>query len=413
MEMHYTGPNIPAIPRTVPAEYVCEKIPAARVRRLTIPAVTIPAPVAGINTTAAIAYSSHQATVADQLDTLAQRVVRSVCKALIAKSGLSAGTRRLPTWPGKLTAKQAATPNNGHNEAAAVVDMRNDIREHCGTLTPNGDGTYIHGVGYWSKLVIAVDAWADADNNVTIYEGLAAQYRKAAAAAKRAGNMEQYDELTAAEKSAVYLAKQSRRGRAQADAALVPLVHEYTIGAGVDLYQIAALYLWERLAVDGLTLDSLLTGTAANGRKSIKTVMQWACILVRRAIRDNGRMMDQTAAGYTYFADGVLNETAPENVGGQRVRRAPKSYDVDFDGDGTRTTADSVDRLQELVVMLELSPTQEKILAYRLRGLSRDAIAEKLGVARGTLNKQMLRIAEKARNTLPADLLAKYGIIEN
>lgn len=410
MKLNYTGNIGKPHLRAVPVEYIGEKVPAARVRRLTIPAVTYPVTVAGANAAAAIAYGINQAAVAVHLDALSQRVVRSVLRALIAKSGLSAGTKRLPTWPGELTAAQAAAPNNGHNEAAAIVDMRNDIRAHCGTLTPNGDGTYKHGYDYWHKLAVAVDTWANADNNVTMYEGLTAKHHAAAAAAKRAGNMEQYDDLTAAAKSAVYHAQQSRRERAKADAALAPLVHEYTIGQGMDLYQIAALYLWERLAVDGLTLDSLMTGTAANGRRSVKTVMQWACILCRRAIRDEGRMMDQTAAGYTYFADGVLDDTVPENIGGQRVRRAPKSYDVDFTGDGTRTTADSVDKLTELVTMLELSPTQEKILTYRLRGLSRNEIVEKMGTTRNTLNKQLSRIAEKARKALPADLLEKYAV---
>ena len=119
--------------------------------------------------------------------------------------------------------------------------------------------------------------------------------------------------------------------------------------------------------------------------------------------------MAETAAGYTYFSDGWTETEAPESETAERVRRAPKLYDVGSDGDGL-TTAESLDRLEKLMETLALSPRQEEILSYRLKGFSRDDIAQKMGVSRGTLNKQLLRIAEKARNIFPAELLKKYDI---
>ena len=59
-------------------------------------------------------------------------------------------------------------------------------------------------------------------------------------------------------------------------------------------------------------------------------------------------------------------------------------------------TATDFRKVAELLETLKLSINEKKFLGYRLRGYSLDTIAQKMGVARGTVNKYRQRIVEKA-----------------
>lgn len=395
---------------TLPAEYVGEKMPWAALclpSVLSVSAVCRPSVRAAADTAAAMLR--RYADVSARLDALSQRAARSVCRALIAKSGLNKSAARGIVWGGKLGG--GADAPMGRDNTAPVRAMRQDLTTHFGTMGgTSADGRkWAVTAPYWAKVDTAAADVSAAEAAEVEAEAAAKQYTAAANAAKRAGDVETWKSLTHTAKAWRDTAKTAHAAAVTAGRVLWGLVNDYTMGGGVDLYQIAAAYLWERLAVDGLTADSLVYGTAANGRTSVKTVFQWACILCRRAVRAEGQAMAQTAAGYTYFSDGWNDTNAPESETAERVRRAPKLYDVGSDGDGL-TTGESLDRLESLTKSLELSPRQEEILSYRLKGFSRDDISGKMGIARGTLNKQLLRIAEKARNIFPAETLEKYGI---
>lgn len=408
--LNYTGKVGKNTLHTLPAEYIGEKTPWAALRLpsvLTVSAVCRPSVRAAADTAAAMLR--RYADVSAQLDTLAQRAARSVCRALIAKSGLNKSAARGIVWGGKLGG--GADAPMGRDHTAPVRAMRQDLTAHFGTMGgTSADGrTWAATAPYWEKVDAAAADVSAAETAERLFTAAAKRHHTAATAAKRAGDVETWQVLTHKAEFCETCAKRRHKDAVTAGRVLWGLVNDYTMGGGVDLYQIAAAYLWERLAVDGLTVDSLVRGTAANGRTSVKTVFQWACILCRRAIRAEGAAMAETAAGYTYFSDGWNDTDAPESETAERVRRAPKLYDVGSDGDGL-TTGESLDRLEKLMKALELSPRQEEILSYRLKGFSRDDISAKMGVARGTLNRQLLRIAEKARNIFPAEMLEKYGI---
>ena len=408
--LNYTGKVGKNDFRTLPTEYRGEKTPWAALKMPVVPTVKAVSAVSARSAAdRSAAMLRRVRDVSAVLDTLAQRAARSVCRALIAKSGLTTSAARGVTWGGKLGG--GANAPLSRDNTLPVVSMRHDLTAHFGAIggeDANGR-KYNAAAAYWDKVDAAAAVIQEQRERESEATAAAADYAHAAAAAKRAGNMEQYASLVSTKKVWESEGKAAHKAVKHAENVLFSLVNNYSIGCGVDLYQIAAAYLWERLAVDGLTVDSLTEGTAANGRKSIKTVFQWACILCRRAIRAEGAAMADTAAGYTYFGDGYTEDTAPESETAERVRRAPKLYDVGSDGDGL-TTAESLEKLEKLVKMLTLSATQEQIIEYRLKGFSRNDISAKLGVSRGTLNKQLLRIAEKARNVFPKETLEKYGI---
>lgn len=391
-----------------PAGYLCRKTYAIEAPAA-MPRPVWPRPTAYAAAHEVMTAAVRMDRVAADLDMLARRTVYSVLRALSAKSGLSKDPARRPTWTGKLDSRAPNRPSNGHDNTAAVYAMRRDMTAHGGTLTAAGAGV----PAYWSKVDHWTGVLSTAERELYTAEGSIRILSKAMTAATRAEDWETWTNLEphyTAEESA---ARAARKTIAAAESALDTLVHGYTVGTGVDLYQTAALYLWERLAVDGLTLDDLVRDTAANGRVSVKTVGQWASIMVRRAIRTEGRIMDQTAAGYTYFAIPADTDTEDrsERIPGEAVRRAPHMYDMDGLGGGDGlTTAETLDRLAMLVERLDLSPSQEVILSYRLKGYSRDDIAARIGVARGTVNKQLLRMADKARTIMGPDVLARYGI---
>lgn len=408
--LNYTGKVGKNDFHALPTEYRGEKTPWAALKMPVVPTVKAVSAVSARSAAdSSAAMLRRVRDVSAVLDTLAQRAARSVCRALIAKSGLTTTAARGVTWGGKLGG--GANAPLSRDNTLPVVGMRHDLTAHFGAIGgQDASGhKYNAAAAYWEKVDALTYTVTTAQAQEQYTHAAAADCAHAAAAAKRAGNMEQYTELKSSEKAWKTEEKAAHTAAKRAEKALFGLVNDYSIGCGVDLYQIAAAYLWERLAVDGLTVDSLTEGTAANGRKSVKTVFQWACILCRRAIRAEGAAMADTAAGYTYLGDGYTEDTAPESETAERVRPAPKLYDVGSDGDGL-TTAESLEKLEKLVKMLTLSATQEQIIEYRLKGFSRNDISAKLGVSRGTLNKQLLRIAEKARNIFPAELLKKYGI---
>lgn len=408
--LNYTGKVGKNDFHALPTEYRGEKTPWAALRLPSVPSVRDVSAVSSRSTAdRSAAMLRRVRDVSAVLDSLAQRAARSVCRALIAKSGLTGTAFRGVTWGGKLGGGVNATL--GRDNTANIRTFRADLSAHFGTMGgQDASGRkYSATAAYWDKVdaaALAVSHWEAMEKDAMT---AAAQYTAAATAAKRAGDVETWESLTNTAKAWETEGKRAHAAAVRENSNLWWLVNAYTVGGGVDLYQIAAAYLWERLAVDGLTVDSLTEGTAVNGRKSVKTIFQWACILCRRAIRAEGAAMAETAAGYTYFSDGWTETEAPESETAERVRRAPKLYDVGSDGDGL-TTAESLDKLEQLMETLALSPRQEEILSYRLKGFSRDDIAQKMGVSRGTLNKQLLRIAEKARNIFPAELLKKYDI---
>lgn len=101
---------------------------------------------------------------------------------------------------------------------------------------------------------------------------------------------------------------------------------------------------------------------------------------------------------------------------GERQREYKRAYVDDTDEYGNRLyyeipdgwdipTAADFRAVNEMIAALKLSQNEKRFLSYRMRGLSLDAIAQKMGIKRDTLNAYRKRVKDKARN-VPA--LAAY-----
>lgn len=372
--------------------YICEKMQNVRA---TVKATALSfVPSVRFSAEYATKKAMNDAKMAENVHENAQKAVFGVLRTVLAKSGFStSGKRHSSTAP---------------DTARRLWALRSDVLQLMG-MTAETRANRAARRGYWEKVDMTAQAYAEAEQRAADYEEIAGTYRATATAAKRAGDMAQYSDMAALAREYEALAKKARGERNSASARLVTLVAETTLGDGVDLYQTAYGYLWERLAVDGLTIDSLCRGVAANGRTSVRTVYQWACILVRRAIREKSRMDGQTAAGYTYFTDGYQDAENPEDVGGDIVCRAPRLYDTAPTMDGA-STAENLETLENLLSSLNLSRQQLAIVQKRLQGKGLDTIATELGVARGTVNKQMQRARARAVEFFGAEKLEKYKI---
>ena len=308
----------------------------------------------------------------------AARIARGVLRALCVKSGMSSSGKR---------------PTVARDSSGPVWAMRRELTAHLGR--PGGDN-YTPAAAYWCKVAAAVERETAAERAEREHMDAAAALRAAAAAAKRAGDMETYTETAAAARRETAAARAAGAAAARREA--WEQVDGYTVGRGVDLYQIAAAYLWERLAVDGLPVWALCRGRASNGRESVRSVGQWAAILCRRAVRAEGAAMEQTAAGYTYFAEEYMEQTALEDVGGQVVRRAPHYYDMTPTED-TETPAENLETMERLTAAVGFSRQQLAILTYRLQGFSRADIAAAMGTTESNVKNQLRKMREKCEKS--------------
>lgn len=322
----------------------------------------------------AAAAAMERGTVAEYVNDSAVRIVRGVLRALCIKSGMSTTGKR---------------PTAARDTTSPLWAMRRDMTAHFGR--PGGDG-YTPTAAYWDKVAAAVERETVAEREEREHMDAAAAYHAAATAAKRAGDMASWALAKDLQRIEETLARDAGAATARREA--WEQVDGYTVGRGVDLYQIAAAYLWERVAVDGLPLWALCRGRAANGRESVRAVGQWAAILCRRAVRAEGAAMEQTAAGYAYFAEEYMEESTAEDVGGQVVRRAPHYYDMTPTED-TETPAENLETMERLTAAVGFSRQQLALLSYRLKGFSRADIAAAMGTTESNVKNQLRKMREK------------------
>lgn len=359
--------NMTAGETVAPSVDVVPRAPFA-VPRLTFAPVVMPSAVRAVRAT------MERCKVAEMVQNHAIRIARGVLRAICVKSGIDRAGKR---------------PAAARDTTGPVWSMRRDMTAHFGR--PGGDG-YTPTAAYWDKVTAAVERETVAEREEREHMEAAAALRKTAAAAKRSGAMEIYAETAAAARRETAAARAAGAAAARREA--WEQVDGYTVGRGVDLYQIAAAYLWERLAVDGLPMWALCRGRAANGRVSVRTVGQWAAILCRRSVREEGAAMAQTAAGYAYFAEEYMEESTAEDVGGQVVRRAPQYYDMTPTED-TETPAENLETMERLTAAVGFSRQQLAILSHRLKGFSRADIATALGTSESNIKNQLKKMREK------------------
>lgn len=359
--------NMSTVETVSPSVDVVPRAPFA-VPRLTFAPVVMP------SAFRAAEKAMERCKVAERVQDSASMIARGVLRALCSKSGMDVSGKR---------------PAGTRDNTAPVWTMRRELTAHIGR--PGGD-KYTPMAAYWDKVAAAVEREAQAEREEREHTDAAAAYNKGATAARRAGDLAAYAALKDAARRETAAARAAGAAAARHDA--WEQVNSYTIGGGVDLYQIAAAYLLERLAVDGLPMGALCRGRAANGRVSVRTVGQWAAILCRRAVRVEGAALDQTAAGYTYFSDSDMDGDSLESEGGAVVRRAPHYYDMTPTAD-TETPAQNLETIERLTAALGLSLQQVAILSYRLKGYSRAEVAAALGTSETNVKNQLQKMREK------------------
>ena len=363
--------NMTAGETVTPSVDVVPRSPFA-VPRLAFAPVVMPSAVRSVRA------SMERCQMSEMVQDYAVRIARGVLRALCIKSGISAAGKR---------------PTSARDTTGPVWSMRRDMTAHFGK--PGGNG-YTAATAYWNKVAAAVEREATAEREEREHMEAAAALRKTAAAARRAGAMEVYAETAAAARRETAAARAAGAAAARHEA--WEYVSSYIVGPGVDLYQIAAAYLWERLAVDGLPMWALCRGRASNGRVSVRNVGQWAAILCRRAVRSEGVAMSQTAAGYAFFMTDYIDDDTRENEGGQVTRRAPHYYDTTPTLD-LETPAENLETIERLTAAVGFSRQQLEILSMRLKGFSYNDIADTLGTTFDNIAHQMKKMRDKCEKS--------------
>lgn len=168
-------------------------------------------------------------------------------------------------------------------------------------------------------------------------------------------------------------------------------VPDYTVSDAYDLYTTAYTYLYEKIAVDGLSAQDTITVTLKGGKEKTRTVFQWACVEVRRSVYQNKSI--EPNGKYVYIEDLAIGDESGDNALDREYIRMGKY-------DGIQTSAD-YEQYMGMLQSLNIKDRQTQIIKMRMKGLSLTAIAERLNVTPQTLNTQLSRIRQRAIELFP------------
>ena len=169
---------------------------------------------------------------------------------------------------------------------------------------------------------------------------------------------------------------------------------KYILSDAYDLYTLAYEYLYEHIAVKGLTRDTIILKILKNGKEKSRTVYQWACIEVRKEIYANKAL--DASGKYIYIEDMRQGTETAESVLDRQYIRTGLYEDVNH-------YADYIG-INEMLSTLDLTNYQMDIIHKRMQGMTMDAIGEKLGVSKVAIHKQLERIKGKAAGLFPEAL---------
>lgn len=132
---------------------------------------------------------------------------------------------------------------------------------------------------------------------------------------------------------------------------------------------------------------------------------------VRKTIDDEKSVKFDPSNGYLYFSDIIQLDDNGEAKDVEVFRRAKKyydlgSYETDFNGKLTVYTPDGdgkeeAETIESMIEQLKLSPGEETIVRYRLRGYGKHTIARKMNIKEDTYKRYFKRIRAKAEKTFP------------
>lgn len=335
---------------------------------------------------------ARRVAMEQDINSHAHRAVYGMLKKLTANSGIS---------------KDGKRPTTANDPNSRIYAIRSELCKYDGL-----DGIHKHGeqgrepLNYWERVDLLAERIAEHERNATENAESASAYAAAATAAKRAGNMEQYNSLVATRNAYRKVAAAENAQAAEFRKNMDTLIRE-PLGEGVELFNAVYAYYWERIAVNGLTWDSLCEGYANNGRRSVRPVSAWGYIIVRRMIRANAAARTQTANGYSYFSVEEYEQNGAESEYYHKIKRTPKYWD-DTPVLSEQTPVETADNIADIINAMNLSEQQRRILHMRLQGMSLHEIADNMGVKRQSVQTQLKRVQKSAAAFFSADLIAKY-----
>ena len=132
---------------------------------------------------------------------------------------------------------------------------------------------------------------------------------------------------------------------------------------------------------------------------------------VRKTIDDEKSVKFDPANGYLYFSDVIQLDDNGEEKDVEIYVRGKKyydlgSYETDFNGKLTVYTPDGdgkeeAETIESMIEKLKLSPGEETIVRYRLRGYGKHTISRKMNIKEDTYKRYFKRIRAKAEKTFP------------
>lgn len=182
-------------------------------------------------------------------------------------------------------------------------------------------------------------------------------------------------------------------------------INDYCISDAYDLVTVAYSYLYDRIAVQGMSAQDTETRTLKNGTTKERTVYQWACVEVRKAIYAEKSI--ESNGKYSYIEDMAQDGETSDNALDREYIRMGKYYDmggtIQEGGMSGTYTADNgtYETAQSMLAALNLTKRQELIIKYRLQGLGVTAIADKLDVSKAAISKTLSQIQAKVTMTFP------------
>lgn len=169
----------------------------------------------------------------------------------------------------------------------------------------------------------------------------------------------------------------------------------YTVSDGYDCFLVAYSFLWEKIAVQGKSVNDIEIHILKSGKEKERTIFQWSCVAVRQYIYKHG----QTDFKTKYIEDlrqtneDGETETTTEILDRVTYLKVNRYYDIDNMRDYIVT--------DNMLAKLNLTPRQDTILHYRMQGFSVVEIADKLKVSHQAISKQLLKIQDEVSEKFP------------
>lgn len=169
----------------------------------------------------------------------------------------------------------------------------------------------------------------------------------------------------------------------------------YTVSDGYDCYLVAYSFLWDKIAVQGKSINDIETHILKSGKEKERTIFQWSCVAVRQYIYKHGQTDFKTKyiEDLRQTNDDGETETETEILDRITYLKVNRYYDIENMRDYIVT--------DNMLAKLNLTPRQETILHYRMQGVSVVEIADKLKVSHQAISKQLTKIQNEVSQKFP------------